>query len=110
MQLGVEAECWRSEGKNYGLRKSGWDYIFRVKNDDNLCDNASDLDGVVRRAESRKHPKEKQFYNCIYKMQLLKKCNFANAIVTMVGASWKVVCGRAEWRGKRGVDDKNNGE
>ena len=40
--------------------------------DDNLYDNGSDLDYVVRGVESRKRRKEKQFYDCICKMQLLQ--------------------------------------
>ena len=31
MQLERRTECERSEGKNDGLRKSGWDYIWSKK-------------------------------------------------------------------------------
>ena len=44
--------------------------------------------------------KEKQF------LQL----HLQTEIVTVVGASLKVVCGGAEWRRKMGVDGKGNGK
>ena len=68
--------------------------IFGAKKDDNKCGNASNLDCMVRRAESRKRRGKKQFLQ--------------NAIVAVVGASLKVVCGGAEWRGDKGVGGKKN--
>ena len=64
--------------------------IFGAKRGDNLCDNASELDYVVRRQRAENIEGKTK------KWQL----HLQNTIVAVVGTSLKVVCGGAEWRGK----------
>ena len=51
MRIEVGTECWRGCGKNDGLVGKWRGLCIWRKQDDSLCDEGSNLDCVVRRAE-----------------------------------------------------------
>ena len=95
MHLKWRTECERNEGKNDGF-KGKWLGLYLEQKGRTIYAVMQASLLVWLEGREQKTSKEKR------NLQL----HLQNAIVAVVGASLKVVCG-AEWRGKKGVDGKN---